>query len=87
MTPKIVRHLLPGLLVTVLSLARALAAGVAGGAFELLSTRRQFRRYGKWYAGLCAQPPAWQGPLLAIAQAVVAELPALDDADWDYARG
>ena len=69
------------------SQARQLAAGVAGGTFELLSTRRQFRRYGKWYAGLCAQPPAWQGPLLAIAQAVVAELPALDDADWDYARG
>ena len=69
------------------SQARLLAAGVAGGAFELLSTRRQFLRYGQWYAGLCAKPPAWQGRLLAIANAVVDELPALNDAEWDYARG
>ena len=69
------------------SAARQLAAGVGGGAFELLSTRRQFQRYGQWYARLCAQPPAWQDKLLAIAQAVVDELPAVPDAEWDYARG
>ena len=69
------------------SAARQLVAGVGGGAFELLSTRRQFQRYGQWYARLCVQPPAWQGPLLAIAQAVLAELPAVHDAEWDYARG
>ena len=67
--------------------ARQLVAGVGGGAFELLSTRRQFQRYGLWYARLCVQPPAWQGQLLAIAQAVVDELPAVHDAEWDYARG
>ena len=67
--------------------ARQLVAGVAGNKFQLLSTRRQFQRYGQWYARLCVQPPAWQGQLLAIAQAVVDELPALHDAEWDYARG
>ena len=55
------------------------SAGSAPGA--------KFQRYGQWHARLCAQPPAWQGPLLAIAQAVLAELPAVHDAEWDYARG
>ena len=58
-----------------------------GESLGRLSTRRQFQRYGQWYARLCAQPPDWQGPLLAIAQAVLAELPAVYDAEWDYARG
>ena len=69
------------------SQARQLVAGVGGGAFELLSTRRQFQRYGQWYARLCVQPPAWHDGLLAIAQAVLDELPAVHDAEWDYARG
>ncbi len=67
--------------------ARQLVAGVGGAAFELLSTRRQFQRYGQWYARLCTQAPPWQGALLATAQAVVDALPALSDAPWDYARG
>ena len=69
------------------SQARQLVAGVGGKTFHLLSTRRQFQHYGQWYARLCTTPPAWQDKLLAIAQAVVDELPAVHDAEWDYARG
>ena len=67
--------------------ARQMVAGMGGKTFHLLSTRRQFQRYGQWYARLCTTPPAWQDKLLAIAQAVVDELPAVHDAEWDYARG
>ena len=60
-----------------------MAATASSGFLRPTASRRPDREHAR----LRAQAPAWQDTLLTIAQAVVDELPAVHDAEWDYARG
>jgi hypothetical protein len=65
--------------------AQVLVDNTAEGAFEVFSTRRQVQRYRGWYAALAsaALPPA----VLAVADAVLAVLPAQAPTAWHYGTG
>ncbi len=65
--------------------ARVLVDNSAEGAFEVFSTRRQVQRYRGWYANLAAN--ALPEAVLAVADAVLAVLPAQAPAPWHYGTG
>lgn len=65
--------------------ARVLVDNAAEGAFEVFSTRRQVQRYGGWYATLAAT--ALPSTVLAVADAVLAVLPAQAPTAWHYGTG
>jgi CHAT domain len=65
--------------------ARVLVDNAAEGAFEVFSTRRQVQRYPGWYAALAAT--ALPSTVLAVADAVLAVLPAQAPAAWNFGTG
>lgn len=70
-----------GLVGKVSTRTKEIVAAAGTDAFGVFSTRRQVARYLEWYNDLTQSALA---PIIHIAEAAFAELPMLEEPEWDY---